>query len=129
MRLTRFGVINCFLVQEDDGLTLVDTGLAGTAPGIVEAARRFGAPIRRIALTHAHLDHAGAVDSLVRLFPGIVLAVGLRESRLLDRDFSLAILLEPGSLSRKRTKAPKSEARASRCRPRKDDRISTCSHG
>jgi len=26
IRLTRFGMVNCFLVREDDGLTLVDTG-------------------------------------------------------------------------------------------------------
>ena len=25
IQLTRFGLVNCFLVREDDGLTLVDT--------------------------------------------------------------------------------------------------------
>jgi glyoxylase-like metal-dependent hydrolase (beta-lactamase superfamily II) len=35
-RLTRFGMINCFLVREDDGLTLTDTSLAGSASGIRE---------------------------------------------------------------------------------------------
>ena len=89
IRLTRFGMINCFLVKEDDGFTLVDTGLVGTARGIIMAAQRFGAPIRRLALTHAHVDHVGSLDSLVRQFPGIDLAVGERESRLLRRDFSL----------------------------------------
>ena len=89
IRLTRFGMINCFLVKEEDGFTLVDTDLAGTASEIIMAAQRFGAPIRRIVLTHAHIDHVGSVDSLVRQFPGIDLAVGQRESRLLVRDFSL----------------------------------------
>lgn len=89
IRLTRFGMINCFLVQEDDGFTLVDTGLAGSARDIIQAAQQFGAPIRRIVLTHAHLDHVGSLDSLVRQFPGIDLGIGERESRLLRRDFSL----------------------------------------
>lgn len=30
-RLTRFAAVNCFLVREDDGLTLVDAGLPGSA--------------------------------------------------------------------------------------------------
>jgi glyoxylase-like metal-dependent hydrolase (beta-lactamase superfamily II) len=51
IRLTLFGMINCFLVREEDGLTLVDTGVAGSAPGIRKAARTLGAPIRRIVLT------------------------------------------------------------------------------
>jgi glyoxylase-like metal-dependent hydrolase (beta-lactamase superfamily II) len=88
-RLTRFGMVNCFLVKEDDGLTLIDTGLAGSAPGILKAAQSLGAPIRRIVLTHAHIDHVGSLDALIRQFPGIEFAVGQRESRLLVRDFSM----------------------------------------
>jgi glyoxylase-like metal-dependent hydrolase (beta-lactamase superfamily II) len=88
-RLTRFGMINCFLVREDDGLTLVDTGLAGSAPGIREAAQRMGAPICRIVLTHAHIDHVGSLDTVAREHPRIEFAVGQRESRLLRKDFSL----------------------------------------
>jgi glyoxylase-like metal-dependent hydrolase (beta-lactamase superfamily II) len=88
-RLTRFGMVNCFLVREEDGLTLVDTSLAGTAPRTLEIMRRLHAPIRRIALTHAHIDHVGALDAIVQELPGIELAVGKRESRLLSRDFSL----------------------------------------
>lgn len=89
MRLTRFGMINCFLVREDDGFTLVDTGLAGSGAAIIDAAQRLGAPIRRIVLTHAHIDHVGSLDSLVSHLPGIELAIGQRESRLLRSDFSL----------------------------------------
>jgi glyoxylase-like metal-dependent hydrolase (beta-lactamase superfamily II) len=88
-RLTRFGMVNCFLVREDDGLTLVDTGVAGSAPGIREAAKSLGAPICRIMLTHAHIDHVGSLDTLAREYPRIEFAVGQRESRLLRKDFSL----------------------------------------
>jgi len=88
-RLTRFGMVNCFLVREDDGLTLVDTGVAGSEQGIRQAAQQMGAPIRRIVLTHAHIDHVGSVDALAREYPRIEFAVGQRESRLLRKDFSL----------------------------------------
>ena len=89
IRLTRFGMVNCFLVREDDGLTLVDTGLAGSAPGLLTAARSLGAPIRRIVLTHAHIDHVGSADNLLRELPDIQFFIGQRESRLLRPDFSL----------------------------------------
>jgi glyoxylase-like metal-dependent hydrolase (beta-lactamase superfamily II) len=88
-RLTRFGMINCFFVREVDGLTLVDTNVAGSAAGILNAARGLNAPIRRIVLTHAHIDHVGSTDALIRELPDVELVVGLRESRLLQRDFSL----------------------------------------
>ena len=89
VRLTRFGMVNCFLVREDDGLTLIDTGVAGSAPSIRKAAQSLGAPIRRILLTHAHIDHVGSLDALVSEYQGMEFAIGQRESRLLLKDFSL----------------------------------------
>ena len=49
-------MVNEYLVAEDDGLSLIDTGLAGTDRLILARARDLGMPIRRIALTHAHRD-------------------------------------------------------------------------
>jgi glyoxylase-like metal-dependent hydrolase (beta-lactamase superfamily II) len=63
-QLTRFRFVNCFLVREDDGFTLVDTTLPGSAKAILAAARSLGGEIRRIALTHGHTDHSGSVDAL-----------------------------------------------------------------
>jgi glyoxylase-like metal-dependent hydrolase (beta-lactamase superfamily II) len=88
-RLTRFGMINCFLVREVDGFTLVDAGLRGSAGDILNAASRLGSPIRRIVLTHAHIDHIGSLDSLMAALPSIELAIGQREARLLAKDLSL----------------------------------------
>jgi glyoxylase-like metal-dependent hydrolase (beta-lactamase superfamily II) len=67
LQIRRFGGVNCYLVDEADGLTLVDTALlAGNI--ILEAARHIGKPIRRIALTHGHMDHVGSVNALKKLF-------------------------------------------------------------
>jgi len=88
-RLTRFGMINCFLVREEDGFTLVDTSLLGSASAILLAAARLDASIRRIVLTHAHIDHIGSLDNLIAALPACELAIGKREARLLAKDLSL----------------------------------------
>lgn len=62
-QLTKAGLMNAYLVREDDGLTLVDTTMSA-ADALIEAAQKMGAPIRRIALTHGHGDHVGSVDAL-----------------------------------------------------------------
>jgi glyoxylase-like metal-dependent hydrolase (beta-lactamase superfamily II) len=88
-RLTRFGFVNAYLVPEDDGLTLVDTMVAGSARGILAAAARTGRPIVRIVLTHAHTDHAGSLDALAAALPGAEVSVSERETRLLAGDHTL----------------------------------------
>ena len=82
-RFPRFFPISCYLVREDDGLTLVDTGLSGSAKGILAATDALGVPIVRIALTHSHGDHAGSLDELHERLPDAEILVGEREARLL----------------------------------------------
>jgi glyoxylase-like metal-dependent hydrolase (beta-lactamase superfamily II) len=86
VQLTRLGVVNCFLVREDDGFTLVDTSLSGNAPAIMEAASAAGAPIARIALTHAHVDHIGSLDALHEALPEAEVIMGARELRLTEQE-------------------------------------------
>lgn len=66
-RFPRVFPVNCYLVREDDGLTLIDTGIPGNAPAILAAAGELGQPIRRIVLIHAHGAHLGALDALHQL--------------------------------------------------------------
>lgn len=77
-QVTRLFWFNAFLVREDDGLTLVDTGMAGTAPALLRAAADIGQPIARIVLTHAHADHVGSLDALVQQQPAIEIAMSPR---------------------------------------------------
>src|SRR5438874_12753683 len=63
-QLTRVHFVNAFLVREEDGFTLVDTAIGGSADGLIAAAEDADGAIRRIALTHGHGDHVGSVDAL-----------------------------------------------------------------
>lgn len=88
-RITRLGLVNAYLVPEDDGLTLVDTTLPRSEKAIQRAAHEAGAPIRRILLTHAHGDHIGSLDGLVAALPGVEVLISARDARLLGKDMSL----------------------------------------
>jgi glyoxylase-like metal-dependent hydrolase (beta-lactamase superfamily II) len=88
-KLSRGGFVNAYLVREDDGLTLVDTMLPRSEKGILEAAQSLGAPIVRIALTHAHQDHVGSVDALKAALPDAEVLITARDARFLTGDKSL----------------------------------------
>ena len=84
--VNRLRFVNSWLVREDDGLTLVDANISGTADRILAKARDLGAPITRIAITHAHPDHVGSLDALAEQIPGVEVLISARDARLLAGD-------------------------------------------
>jgi glyoxylase-like metal-dependent hydrolase (beta-lactamase superfamily II) len=81
--------VNCYLVEEEDGLTLIDAALGFSAKGILGAAEKIGKPITKIVLTHAHEDHVGALDAIKETYPDVPVYISLRDNRLMNGDRSL----------------------------------------
>lgn len=63
--------INGYLVEDDDGFTLIDCGwkaddvLAALNAMLAQCERRLG-DLRRVIITHAHYDHYGLAGTLMR---------------------------------------------------------------
>ncbi|MGF7050222.1 glyoxylase-like metal-dependent hydrolase (beta-lactamase superfamily II) [Paenibacillus sp. DS2015] len=87
--LPRLFPINVYLVEEDDGLTLIDTGMPFSKNGILKAASKLGKPIVRIVLTHAHGDHVGALDTLKVALPDSKVYISRRDNALLSGNTEL----------------------------------------
>jgi glyoxylase-like metal-dependent hydrolase (beta-lactamase superfamily II) len=89
-QLTHLGFVNCYLVREDDGFTLIDTAWPSSqARPIMQEASKLGLPIVRILLTHAHIDHVGSLDALHASLPDTQVAISERDARFLSGDKSL----------------------------------------
>jgi len=59
--------VNAFLLDADDGLTLIDTGIAGSGDKILNAVRELNkqpGDIKNILVTHCHGDHTGSLAML-----------------------------------------------------------------
>lgn len=62
--------IQVWVVKENDGVTLIDTGIELMAGGILRFLRELDAgPLKRILLTHAHPDHVGAIEKIRQQYP------------------------------------------------------------
>lgn len=87
-------IVNCYLVEEEDSLTLIDTGPASFVKIILRQAQLLRKPIRNILITHSHPDHIGGLDKLMSLLPpGPNL---LRLPRDGERCGSLEVISTPG---------------------------------
>ena len=67
----------CYLYQEADRLTLIDTGYAGRSADVIAAIEALGRrveDVRRVIITHWHIDHAGCLADIVERSDAQVLA-------------------------------------------------------
>jgi glyoxylase-like metal-dependent hydrolase (beta-lactamase superfamily II) len=87
--MPNFFPVNCYFVEEEDSLTLIDAALPYSAKGILNSAKTIGKPIAKIVLTHAHGDHVGALDRLKEELPDVPVYISKRDSRLMEGDRSL----------------------------------------
>src|SRR5258708_4885897 len=72
--------MNCYVVVEDDGLTLVDSTTSSPATEVAILVQELGLELRRIALTHAQGDHVGGVAGVIEHSPGMEVRLGRRDA-------------------------------------------------
>jgi glyoxylase-like metal-dependent hydrolase (beta-lactamase superfamily II) len=81
--------MNCYLVEEEDGLTLVDSTIFSPAGDVAVLVKQLGKQLRRVALTHAHGDHVGGVSGVRKLYPSVEILISERDGRILAGDKTL----------------------------------------
>ena len=63
------GLVNAFLIEGDDGLTMIDAGFPGKEAAVFEAIRELGGSpdqLSHLIFTHGHPDHIGSAAAIVR---------------------------------------------------------------
>ncbi|MGB6406297.1 MAG: MBL fold metallo-hydrolase [Planococcus donghaensis] len=81
--------INCYIIDEETELTLVDAALGFNAKQILLSIRVMKKPLTQIIITHAHMDHLGALDAIKREWPDAVVSISSRDARILRGDTEL----------------------------------------
>ena len=63
------GFSNAFLIEGDDGLTLIDAGFPNKQVAVFKAIRGLGRSpdqLKHLIFTHGHPDHIGSAAAIVR---------------------------------------------------------------
>jgi glyoxylase-like metal-dependent hydrolase (beta-lactamase superfamily II) len=69
VQIVPMGMANAFLIEADDGLTLIDAGFPGKEELALGAIRGLGRPpdqLKHLIFTHGHPDHIGSAAAIVR---------------------------------------------------------------
>ena len=80
-------MINVLLLENDDGWTLVDTGVASSVGRIKDALASLGfgpEDLKRIFLTHQHNDHTGGLPGLVEWAPRAEVGASAHEAEVIS---------------------------------------------
>jgi glyoxylase-like metal-dependent hydrolase (beta-lactamase superfamily II) len=69
VQVVPMGFANAFLIESDDGLTLIDAGFPDKEAIVFEAIRGLGrslGQLKHLIFTHGHPDHIGSAAAIVR---------------------------------------------------------------
>ena len=69
VQVVPMGMANAFLIEGDDGLTLIDAGFPGKQSVVFGAIRGLGRSpdqLKHLIFTHCHPDHIGSAAAIVR---------------------------------------------------------------
>lgn len=83
--------VNMYLIEDPDGLTLIDASIPPAGKWVLNQLAKMGhqpADLKRILITHAHPDHYGALGVLKEATGAEVIASAL-EQRVLERQISV----------------------------------------
>ncbi|MFC7687288.1 MBL fold metallo-hydrolase [Ureibacillus sp. GCM10028918] len=84
-----FFPVNCYIIEEQHELILIDAGMPASFKGIVNLLNKLEKPLTNIVLTHAHGDHVGSLIKLKKEYPEACVSISKRDSRLLRGDKTL----------------------------------------
>lgn len=79
--------INVLLIEDDDGWTLVDTGLGSSVGRIKDALATLGSgpeELRRVLITHQHDDHTGGLKGVLEWAPHAQVAATAHEAEVIS---------------------------------------------
>src|SRR5258708_22941409 len=69
VHVVTMGISNSYLIEGDDGLTLIDAGYPGKEAAVFGAIRGLGRSLdqlKHLIFTHGHPDHIGSAAAIVR---------------------------------------------------------------
>jgi glyoxylase-like metal-dependent hydrolase (beta-lactamase superfamily II) len=69
VQVVPMGMANAFLIEGDDGLTLIDAGFPDKEAAVLDAIRVLGRSpdqLKHLIFTHGHPDHIGSAAAIVR---------------------------------------------------------------
>jgi len=78
--------INMLLLENDDGYTLVDTGVASSAARVRDALTALGSgpeDLKRIFITHHHVDHVGGLPGVLEWAPRAEVGASEKEAEVI----------------------------------------------
>jgi len=96
IHMVKISFVNVYIVERNDELLLIDTGIPGSTDNVLSYIESIGYKpddVSIIIITHAHWDHIGGLRALIKRTNAMVAAHRLEREYISDR---VNILLEEG---------------------------------